>query len=197
MKTDELTPEQSIAIIRDMVAQTRKNLERGGGKDLLVFGYVSLFVTVAVYLLLIYTLNPLYSWGWFAIPVIGYPISYLAHRGEPKTGRVKTYIDIAVWRIWRVVGVGCMVVPFIMFFGVTGPVILPIEAMLLSIGVTLTGLTINFKALTAMGVVAGVITLLLFAFTGFEYQVPLFASLFLVAMIIPGHILNCKRCSKS
>lgn len=30
MKPNELTPDQSIAIIRDMVAQTRENLEDGG-----------------------------------------------------------------------------------------------------------------------------------------------------------------------
>lgn len=196
MRTDELTPDQSIAIIRDMISKTRENLEDRGSKDLLIFGYTSFFVTAIVYVLLIYTQNPIFTWGWWAIPVVGYPISYLTNRGRPKTGRVKTYIDSTIWRIWRVVGIGCMVVPFILFLDVTGPIILPIEAMLLSIGVTLTGLTINFKVITAAGIIAGVISLLLFAFPSFAYQVPLFGSLFVVAMIIPGHVLNCKRCSK-
>lgn len=43
MRTDELTPDQSIAIIRDMISKTRENLEDRGSKDLLIFGYTSFF----------------------------------------------------------------------------------------------------------------------------------------------------------
>lgn len=197
MKPNELTPEQSIAIIGDMVAQTRENLERGGGKDFLIWGYTSLFVTAAVYALLIYTHNPFFTWLWLTIPILGYPISTIVHKGEQKSGQATSYIQKSVSRIWLVIGIACIIAPLALTFSSMYAIVLPVEGIMLSIGVILTGLTIAFAAFTVGGVLSFFISLLMLIFPSFEYQVPLFAAMFVVAMIIPGHILNCKRCSKN
>lgn len=198
MKTNELTADESLQIIKDMVAKTRASVE-GGFKDFLVWGYVSLAITAVVYYLVYTTLNPNWSWLWIAIPAVGYPIGYLVHRGDTVEKHAKTYIDRTVTNIWVVIAIICFVSPFaIMFAHHTGALILPIEALLLSIGVMLTGLTISSKVLLIGGIFGGLIALSMFIFQGFNLQIPLFGLFFVVTMIIPGHILNCKsKCLKS
>lgn len=74
--------------------------------------------------------------------------------------------------------------------------IIPFEALMLSVGVIMTGLTINFRVLTLGGFIALALSLLMYFLSyGYNY---VFIAMFIVGMIIPGHVLNYKgRCSKS
>lgn len=195
MQDKELNPAQSLEIIQQMIAATRRKFEQGGGTIFLIWGYTSLLVSIAVVALLILTESYMVGWLWWAIPLIGYPSTLYVLRNQPRPTR--TYIDTFIGYIWLTVGITAMLLPLMgIFKPVVYMMVLPVESLILSMGVILTGLTIKFKPLIIGGVLALLLSfLMLHISTGYVY---VFMAMFVVAMIIPGHILNYKgRCSKN
>ncbi len=103
MEDKKLTQNESLELISRMIKETRNNMERGGGSIYLLWGYVSLFVSLAVYCLLLNTGDYRFNWLWFVIPVIGYPgMIYMLKKREK--GAV-TIVGRVISNIWIVLGV--------------------------------------------------------------------------------------------
>lgn len=195
MENKTLNSQESLEIITRMIAETRENLERGGGTLFLIWGYTTILVAAAVMLSVNLTQNYNWQWLWWAIPVVGYILMYFNLRNKPKP--VKTYIDKFIGYIWLTIGIVAIAFPIVgMFSHSANIMILPFEALLLSVGIVMTGLTIRFNALVVGGFASLALALLMFFISeGYTY---VFMAIFIVGMIIPGHILNYRgRCSRS
>lgn len=195
MEDKTLNSQESLELITRMIAETRGKLERGGGTILLIWGYTTILVSAAVLISVNLTQNYLWQWLWWAIPVIGYTLMYLFLRNKPKP--VRTYIDKFISNIWITIGIVALIFPIVgMFSAIAHPIIIPFEALMLSVGVIITGMTIKFKTLTVCGFISLALSFLMYFITeGYTY---VFIAMFVVGMIIPGHVLNHKgRCSKS
>lgn len=195
METKNLNSQESLELIARMITQTRKKLEHGGGTTFLIWGYTSVAVAIAVIAALELTQNNNCLLLWWAIPIIGNVLMYFKLRNSPK--QVRTYIDTFIGNIWITIGIVAVLFPIVgMFSQVANFMIIPFEALILSVGVIMTGMTIQFKTLTVCGFIALALSLLMFFLsTGYVY---VFIAMFVVGMIIPGHVLNYKgRCSKS
>lgn len=195
MEDKTLNSKESLELITRMIAETRNNLEKGGGTTFLIWGYTSVLVSIAVLVSVGLTDNYNWQWLWWALPVIGNVLMYFHLRNRAKT--VKTYIDKFIGYIWLTIGIVATVFPIVgMFSAVANFMIIPFEALLLSIGVILTGLTIRFTTLIIGGFIALALSLLMYFLSdGYTY---VFIAMFVVGMIIPGHTLNYKgRCLKS
>lgn len=194
MQDKQLNSTESIELIQRMINATRNKFERGGGLIFLIWGYTSLLVTIAVTVLFKLTLNPNVLWLWWLIPIIGYPTMVLKLRNRPKP--VRTYIDKFISYIWITIGSAAILIPTAgMFNASANAAIIPLEALVCSIGVVLTGLTINFRPVTIGGAIAMALSLLMFYTSYYNY---IFMAILIVAMIIPGHILNYRgQCLKS
>lgn len=195
METKKFNSQESLELIARMITQTRDNLENRGGAIFLIWGYTSVVVAIATLLALELTQNYNYLWIWWAIPIIGSGIMYFYLRNRPK--QVKTYIDKFIGNIWTTIGIAATVFPIVgMFSELANFVIIPVESLLLSVGVIMTGMVIRFHTLTICGFIALLLSLLMyFIQDGYTY---VFIAMFIVGMIIPGHVLNYKRkCSKN
>lgn len=196
MEDKQLNSVESIALIQRMIDVTREKYERGGGTAFLIFGYTSLVVGAIVGLLVHLTGNYYFNFLWWAIPVIGFPVRYFIDRGKPKA--VQTYIETFISRVWLVLAVFLLLFPLVgVFSDLVNLMIIPFESLMLSIGILITGVTIKVKPIVLSGVVAAVLSFLMFFIsTGYEY---LFMAMFILGMIVPGHVLNyrAKRCSKN
>lgn len=195
MEDKQLNSAESIALIQRMITHTREKYERGGGNSFLIFGYTSLFVGALTTLAIKLTSNMYFSFLWWLIPLIGFTLSYLVNRNKPKT--VNTFIDKIIGHIWQILAIFLLLFPLAgMFSPLLNYMIIPFESLMLSIGILLTGAVIRDWTVIMSGVIAALLSFfMLFITTGYEY---VFMAMFVLGMIIPGHILNYRaRCSKN
>ena len=187
MEDKILNEKESLELISKMIQNTQQKLESEQGRPLLIFGYITVIISVFVYVLL-KTTNSYYSnLLWFTIPLLGGLFMFILRK--KRTKYVKTYIDGIVNIIWSTIGAIVILLSFSSFFISLNYVALML--LLLGIATTLTGLIIKFKPIIFCGIIGTLGCVLPFVFNGCE-QVLIFGLFIAIMMIIPGHILNYK-----
>ena len=99
---------------------------------------MTLTVLAGVY----FTKNPLWMWGFWGIPVIGYLLTFLLMRKRQKM--VKSYIDKILVQVWRMFGLICMIFVLMATDLERYEVILPMGAIVMSMGSIITGCIIRY-----------------------------------------------------
>lgn len=197
MENKTLDTLESIEVIQRMIAATHDRFKRSGGTLLLISGYTALFFAVLVTVVSRLTAHPSVYYLWWGIPAVIAVASYFFFRRESRrTPQVRTFIDQCVGYVWLTVGAAAVLYPL---SGFINPAVyfltVPAEALLIGIGASLTGLIIRFRPVTAGGIAALGFGFAMILFP--KAYLYLFIAMLVFAMIIPGHILNCKgKCSK-
>ncbi len=188
MEERQLNEKESLELIARMIQNTQRKLEKSNGMPFLVWGYTTIVVSLLIWYFLSTTGDYRIHYLWFLIPVIAGPMMFVLIRKYEKG--VKTYIDRVVGYVWIVIGVtGFMISITAMFFW--NLPILFIVILLMGSGTAITGLVIRFTPIAVAGFV-GIVLSLACLFTQGTDQILVFAGLFLVMMVIPGHILYAK-----
>lgn len=211
MEDKKLNEQESLALITSMINDTRERLAKNSGHPFLIWGYTSIAVSMLEYAAITFAWNRYWVLAWWLIPIIGHTLMWLFCRKKEHTP--KSYIDRSVESIWIVAGATCL-------FAVIGNVIYGSLSMLLfsvvlliGTGVTITGLIIKDFTTAFVGCIASVLSLafpivhqsqLAAGETGqhaISANILIFAAIFFVLLVIPGHVLNyknrkSKRCSK-
>lgn len=190
MEEKNLNSKESLDLIAQMIQATKSKLEKGGSVYILVWGYISLLTTIAVYAALTLTHDPHYNWLWFAIPVIGAPVMAFFKGKNQK--RVTTYIDRIINYVWIVIGGVIMTVPIVALFLHFRFPILMIIGTLVSIGVILTGLIIQFRTFWICGILSIGLSFCTLFIDGMD-QIIIYGIMIIVCMVVPGHILKLKE----
>ncbi|HEY5590459.1 MAG TPA: hypothetical protein VIK55_05525 [Paludibacter sp.] len=185
MEEKKLTEKESLELISQMIRNTRLRLEQGNGIPFLIWGYTTFFVSLVVNYLITKTGNYQYNWLWFAIPVIGSVGMFISKKNNPK--KSMNYVDRIIASIWTVIGIAVFSIALSAFF-VRIPV-LSLMLLLMGIGTALTGMVIKFKPVIVSGFIGMASCAIPFVIKGSE-QMIVFGFIFLIMMVIPGHILN-------
>ena len=203
MEDKKLTEKESLEVIISMIARTKARY-LGSGNILLMWGYLAVFSSILVWILLAATRQNVWNWLWFAIPVIGMPLTSIMARREKRTDGAVTYSDKITSHLWSIFGVSEIVLTFICLgFSLIGgikcwtamPVYTFIAAPFAEIA---QGLIVKEKSLTWGGIVGLAIGMVLVCcVTGkipllANWFMPLFILFWVVMMIVPGHIINHK-----
>lgn len=202
MENNKLSEAQSLELITSMIQDSRSRLARNSGTPFLIWGYttvaVSLFNALALYL----GWSHAWAWSWFSIPVIGWLGMMLLFKQEPSA---RNYIDRIVSMIWVVIGLSFAW----LFVGavVFGCSISFLTVVVMGIGTVLTGCVIKHRTTVICGWAAMCASLIfpivyfIMAKSGSVSAISevwiwgeliVFALIFLLMMVIPGHILNHK-----
>ncbi|MPM51107.1 hypothetical protein SDC9_97853 [bioreactor metagenome] len=189
MEDKQLNEKESLELIAQMIRNTQKKMEKGSGIPFLIWGYVTIAVSLTVWYLLGKTGNPNWNFLWFAIPVIGFPTMLLAMR--KKTALPKTYIDKVISYVWIVVGVSALI-PSMAIAVIHDFPVLFLVVLLISIGTAITGFVIKFLPLVISGFMGMLLSILCLTLRASLDSILVFAALFLLVQVIPGHILNYK-----
>lgn len=196
MEDKQLTGQESLDLIARMINNTRRNFNDRGGSMFLIWGYTTVAVTIGAYIALLATRSYAAMWLWWALPVIGGILTWL-HFRRHKRG-VQTHLDKAVNYVWIIFAVACMTCVLFsfgsgFFFDRPHLDILFTVALLIGAATALTGLMIQYRPVVAGGIAAIVLSLLILIFPAQQFLI--FAGIFLVAQVIPGHMLNshCKK----
>lgn len=203
MEEKNLTEKESIALITEMISRTKKRLV-GNGDILLLWGYLVVAVSIAVWVLLVLTRNQFWNIVWFVIPITGGILTpILAKKDRTRTGAT-TYSDRIISQIWLTVGcvgflamIACFVMTFV-FWVDSWTMMLMFTLFLVPFAEIVQGIVLregSFIFGGAVGFIVGIITSCCVA-SGIPLEVtwymPLFIVAFIAMMIIPGHIINYK-----
>jgi len=187
MEAKNLNEKESLELISQMIRSSRLKLENGNGMPFLIWGYTTFIVSLLVYFLVNTTGDYHYHWFWFLIPVIGSIGMFIFQKGNVKHAR--NFIDRVVGNIWLVNGSAAFLISFCAFYFRIP--ILSIMILLMGMATALTGLVIKFKPFILSGFLGMASCVVPFFMKGNE-QIIVFGVIFLVMMVIPGHILNLK-----
>ena len=188
MEDRKLSEKESLELISQMIRNTQTRMEENSGTMFLIWGYLSVFVTLLVWVPLMLTGNYQWQWFWFLLPIGGMILSLIHKRNETQKPRARTFIDRIISHIWTVLGTAGFVLSMISIFFHKFPILFVI-VLIMGIGTTLTGLIIKFKPLIYSGIL-GMLLSVIFLFVSWQIQMPVFAAVFVFMMVIPGHILN-------
>ncbi|HBL34562.1 MAG TPA: hypothetical protein DDZ96_12210 [Porphyromonadaceae bacterium] len=189
MEEKNLNEKESLELISRMIRNTQQKLEKGNGAPFLIWGYTTICVSLIVWYLFSATGDPRWNYLWFLILIIGAPVTFLWNRKQVKG--VKTYIDKVIGYIWLAFGISGVIVSSVAIFFYWPLPILFIIVLLMGTGVVITGLVIRFKPIVFAGL-GGILLSTLCLFVKGVDSILIFAAIFLVMMVIPGHILYYK-----
>lgn len=190
-----------------MIQQTKQNLQVGSGNLLLYYGYISVLVSIAVYLMCHFTSQMYWHSLWFILFI---PMIYEKCFQKKREILVVTYADKAIANVWRVIdSLLVLTVLTILLMGLFTKVfvfipMLPLSLLYVGIGTACTGVIMNEKSMTYFPVISFVVSIYmlidLLIYGSFRLEWNLLGGLsFLLMLVIPGHILNYKsqkQCSK-
>lgn len=195
MEDKKLSEKESLELIAQMIQNTRERVEKNAGKPFIVGGYATIVVALVIWFLITKTGRYEWHWLWFLLPAMGFSIRLFSGLREK---HVTTYVDRVVSNIWQILGTAVVLVS-IVAFQVYIPIFF-IVLLLISAAVALTGCVIQFRMAVFSGLL-GILASFTFLYIHGNSQILLFAAVFFIMMVIPGHLLNAKTkkksCSKS
>lgn len=190
MEAKNLNEKESLELISQMIRSSRQKIEDGNGIPFLIWGYTTFLVSLAVFFFINATGDYHYHFLWFLIPVIGSIGMFISERSKAKhAGHALNFIERVIGNIWMVIGIAAFIISIGAFF-VRIP-ILPLMILLMGIGTALTGLVIKFKPAIISGFIGMASCVIPFLVKGNE-QILVFGTIYLIMVVVPGHILNYK-----
>jgi hypothetical protein len=187
MENDEkmMTGEESLRIITEMINKTKVNI-RHGSFHLLFWGWLLIFCSLAVWLLVNYTsFSHPYSVWFLVIP--GAFVSMIYGFVNGRKSKVRTYADGLYMWTW----IGFLITATVLFIvgAKSMQTITPLILLLAGFATFVTGSIIKFKPLV-LGSICFWIVALLVHFAGPEYSSLGTAVAVLIGYLIPGYMLK-------
>ncbi len=182
----EFSPQQSLRLIHQMIANT-KNTIGNDSPYFLLWGWAVFIGCLLQYYLKVIAGYPKYYYVWLITPVVVIIQLFLIYR-RTKYEKVKTFIDEANTYLWTAIGLSFLVLSFV-FVHIGWQYCFPFYTLLYGIGTYISGSLIKFKPL----IIGGLLCFLLVAisaYTSYDTQTLLIALAVFVSYIVPGHILR-------
>ena len=203
MEERKLTEKESLEIITSMIARTRERYI-GDGRIMLMWGYLTVVLTAIIWTLTGVTHNPVWNWLWFLLWIIGGTLTPIMDKKMQHEKGFKNYSDTVTSRIWSIVGFSAIVataicLAFLLVGGIDAwSMMFAIALVIVPFAEIASGIVVKEKSLIiggAIGLSAGLFTMACIAGHVALYAswfMPLFILVWVVMMIIPGHIINYK-----
>lgn len=207
MKHNNFSEAESLELITSMIKDSRARLARNSGTPFLVWGYITVAVSIFEYFVMAQQWPYGWTWMWFAIPILGWPIMMFAIRNQEKGA--KNHIDRMISAMWCVLGFSTLFV--YLFVAVYKASLFSLIVLLMGIGTLITGIILREKTTKWCGALAMVASTIFPLRHFYIYkaeimgsnnveatiaylsaEILIFAAIFFVMMVVPGHILNYK-----
>lgn len=194
--SDSFDEHQSLQVIKEMIQTSRKKLKNDGVLFFL-WGWISFVGYFLEYLVRtvphVYSITTFKRYLSILLPLVGfiYTVVYLYRKSRNAT----TYIGISLRYVWGALLAAMVLINLIqgnVLHQITFELQLPIFMVLISFALVVTGGILRYKIIIAGGILFGLLAYLASFFT-LPNQLLVEAIAWLVAFIVPGHILYATR----
>jgi len=183
----EMSPQESLQIISEMIQKTQDNI-RDGSTYFLLWGWLTLFASLAHYILLTQELHE-YSWmPWPVLMIFGGLVSAVLGIRESKKTVVRTHIDRSIAYVWRAFGI-FLVILLLLMGTVEYTIIYPLMMCIWAMGTFITGGILRFKPLVIGSMVCWVLAAASF-WMSFPQQLLTMAVAITACYLIHGYLLK-------
>ncbi|MDD2539392.1 MAG: hypothetical protein WC377_07795 [Bacteroidales bacterium] len=187
---------QSLTVIKEMIAVSRIKL-RQDGILFIVWGWVLFYVSFSGFItrsiVLTYQMNRIISRLGIILGAAAalFTIYYLIRQRK----KVQTYIGISLRYVWTSLFLSTVLVNLIqmnVLHSINFELQHPLFMVLMAFAVTVTGGILRHRLIIIGGAVFGALALTA-SYLGLKEQLLLEAVAWMIAFIVPGHILSAKR----
>ena len=181
---DELTHQESLSLITEMITQAKRNVAKGGSNQILLWGWTVAFANFGHYALALSGIPHPYMIWLITIPAA--IISVVMGMKMGQKGAVG-HIDRVYGRVWMAAGISmviCLSMMHTINFNHNG-VILLIAGM----GMFITGSLLKFTPIVAGSFVLWIAALISFNLPEIQ-QYPLSGVAIILGYLIPGYLLK-------
>jgi hypothetical protein len=200
---NNFSAENSLRLITETIERSRRTMAKNSGKPMILWGTLVAVTAVIIYFLWAKTGNPIWNLLWFAMSAIGGVCTYVMGRDREKVPA--TEINRILGKVWMWFGIfatGFYVMLWVVaciryaanMDGIVRVDMTMLILMMMGLCGAISGSVMNQKAVSLSSVLAtalAVIFLLLIP-DGSPLQILTFLILGVVALIIPGLILQRK-----
>lgn len=186
MECKKMNEIESLNLIASMIKNARTNQQaKVNSRIILLWGYVSVVATVIVWFLKLREV-PYASIVWIICPLINLPLSAYIYSKDRVA--VKSYIDQSIDYIAILIAALCLLVGLSTL--ITNYPALYIEGLLVGSLIVIIGILIKFKPFVLFGTLGILVSHSLLVVDSPLIQIPVFALILVLTMIIPGHFLK-------
>jgi hypothetical protein len=190
MQPDNLSPEQSLQLIRSMINKTKQDMS-DNTSYFLVWGWITFIACAGQFILKRFVQYEKHYQVWFII-LIG--IGFTIYQGirEGKTQKAKTYIGESMKYLWMGMGISFFVLSMILTKIGWGSAVFPFFIMLYGLGTFVSGNFLQFRPLIIGGIIAWALAVAA-VYVEYDYQILFGALAILFSYIIPAYLLRSRN----
>ena len=149
----EMTAQQSLALISETMNNCRKAILRNNSKGFFLWGILLTVFSLVIYLLWHTTGKPVWNMLWFAMPLIGYPLSALVYKKNDVVPQSE--VGRMLGQIWAVFAVFSLSLSALAVFAVPMNITLMI-VVLLGIAECISGVVLKNWPIIVCGAILGI-----------------------------------------
>ena len=188
---ENFSPQQSLALIQNMIAKTKNNLAENR-LYFLFWGWITFIAILSQFALIVWLQYERHYLVWLiTIPASIFTVIYSV-RYERKTG-VRSFVGDSMSALWVGIGISFGILSFIISKSPGGwNYCWPFFILFYGLGTFVSGMLIQFRPLIVGGIINWVLAIVC-VFLPMEYQLLMGALAILTSYIIPGHLLPSKN----
>ena len=197
-QNQEFSAKKSLEIINETLNATRSAIVRKNGVSFIFWGCLLTFMSLLVYILWKTTGSPTWNFLWFAMPVIGFPVSAMLRKKDsvPMPSNLISRLLGGAWSAFAVFALAVSVVSVIIALTTNVPKLFavanltPAIILLFGISETFSGIVLKNKVIAISGFIIGVGGLAVYYLTGLPVEQILIFTLAGVVLALTGMIIK-------
>jgi MFS family permease len=194
MQQESFSPQESLAIIQNMIAKTRSNMG-DNSKYFLLWGWATFAGFIGQFLLKnVWKYEQHYLVWLVTIPAV--LVTIMIGKRQKNSHRVTTYMQDSMKHLWLGMGISFFVLCIIFSRMGWGNNIYPFFILMYGLGTFISGKLLQFTPLVAGGIAAWVLAIAA-TYTTYDYQMLFAAAAIMASYIVPAHILRKRQQSEN
>jgi len=191
MEKDKFSPEKSLELISQVIAQARNKFEENG----FIYVFWGVLIAIASISQFILLKNEYYEINWYPYLLMPIGAIYSAFYYSKKEGRKKlNLVSSIIYTLWIVLSINMIILGFL-FANNLKENLIPVILILLSTGTIVSGTSIKSKLLLYSGFFIGFSAFLCFYLDSI-YHPLLMGIVSIIAILIPGIVLMIQHNKK-
>jgi Na+/citrate or Na+/malate symporter len=188
MNNDQISPGDSLRIIRDMIDKTRQDFS-DNSKYFLLWGWAAFAGCIGQFILKVIFNYPRHYLVWL-ITIVCAVATVIMVIKDKRREVVKTYVSETMSSLWTGLGISFTVIS-VLFSRIGWQYCFPFYILLYGLGTFLSGRILKYRPLMIGGVISFVLAAVS-VWLPYDYQILSAAGSLLSSYIIPGHMLRIR-----